>query len=500
MDDMLTKMPIIEGKNIFGEEENLDYFITELPLSDNFPYHLALKDAVNKTIRLKQIDETNENKYKYGLQETYKSWNVLRSIVVNAKNKLLEAKIYDILMKIDVDLALLGESESKVDEMPVVSASTSATVPLTPTMHKLSLSDMSDAFSDEEIPIDEIDQSINDVIISEQIIRNEKNMISKEELDKTLQSINFSELCYYVENISFVEESFNFLEVLGEGSFGKIIKTELTEANSKKLLEHKISIPAGIYAFKIINKVNDVDKIKNEINVHQKMSELSGMKFYACIELINNRLIFILEYIDGINLYDFSKLLKDNPLKFKLLLKLLISTGEAIYIFSMNKIAHRDIKPENIMVTKNKDHRIVIVDYGFACVGTETSTIGMCDRYGIGTRSFIDPYTKTHGANMISADWYSYVCILLDLVYNINLSTYDFDRKRRGATTLSSPYDDWQFIATELNRKYKKIYNNEINKTFTTIFKSVLVPSIKPSSRLDLRSIINLLKKLYEKI
>lgn len=164
------------------------------------------------------------------------------------------------------------------------------------------------------------------------------------------------------ENIGDKLEDFELLTILGEGSFGVVLKVQ-------SLINHEI------YAMKIINLDNIDEKMKeyieSEIEMLKKLSHKNIVKYYThfveenTIYIIMEYLVYgdLSNYIDLlIHLYENNKDIINNK---KLeIIYIFLQCITALQYLNDLKIIHRDIKPENIFISEIEG--IKIGDFGVA--------------------------------------------------------------------------------------------------------------------------------------
>lgn len=139
--------------------------------------------------------------------------------------------------------------------------------------------------------------------------------------------------------------------VLGKGTFSTVYLYYDIVENRKiavKIIDQK-KIPSKFYI--------------NEINLLSTFDHYSIVKYYGT-SLIKDMIAIMLEYIPGINFFEYVS--KSKPIKERYIRDLFLMIFEAVdYIHDLN-IVHRDIKLEN-MVYNYKDREIKLIDFGFAC-------------------------------------------------------------------------------------------------------------------------------------
>ena len=153
-------------------------------------------------------------------------------------------------------------------------------------------------------------------------------------------------------------EDFEPLQLLGEGSFGKVIKVS-------SLINQKI------YAMKIINLEECDGELEkyflNEIELLKQLDHPNIVKYYKSFRE-DDKLYIIMEYFDNGDLEDYVEVIKDDKKKNKkeeIWNIFYQSISGLTYLHSLG-VVHRDIKPANIFMTKNKI--IKIGDFGVSAI------------------------------------------------------------------------------------------------------------------------------------
>jgi len=162
-------------------------------------------------------------------------------------------------------------------------------------------------------------------------------------------------------------EDFELLTILGEGGSGIVLKV-------RSLINNEI------YAMKIINlenKKNEIEYIKNEIEMLKKIEHQNIVKYYTKFEK-DNRIYIIMEYLEYGNLDVYINLLtrlkkkKKDIIKIKKLeiINIFIQCINALKYLHESNIIHRDIKPENIFMSRKLG--IKLGDFGVAAINNIT--------------------------------------------------------------------------------------------------------------------------------
>ena len=185
-------------------------------------------------------------------------------------------------------------------------------------------------------------------------------------------------------------EDFEFLQLLGEGAFGKVLKVS-------SLLNHKI------YAMKILNleenendSMTKEDKEKyfiSEIELLKKLNHPNIVKYYKSFRE-EDKLYIIMEYFDNGDLDDYIKVLKTEKNKDKKeeIWNIFYQCLSGLNYLHSSGVAHRDIKPPNIFMTKNKI--IKIGDFGVSVLVQEKKDMKKIRRLKgtiVGTYEYMAP-------------------------------------------------------------------------------------------------------------
>ena len=187
---------------------------------------------------------------------------------------------------------------------------------------------------------------------SENITENYSFITSGEFKEKPEFEKNYSK-----ENFSKVLVNGFFPQELGSGSYGRVYLIKHNKTNEE-------------YALKVIDKkklmqmYGRIDIIKNEINIHSKLSHENIIRLYNVYE-DENSINLILEYAKNGNLYELlSQPENKKGLDEQRAFDYFIQVVNAVYYLHQNNIIHRDIKPENILI--GKKGLLKLCDFGWA--------------------------------------------------------------------------------------------------------------------------------------
>lgn len=143
------------------------------------------------------------------------------------------------------------------------------------------------------------------------------------------------------------------VEVLGEGSYGKVYKiVEIGTNNVRAIKEIKK------------NKRNKMEheKIKKEIDILKKLDHPNILKIFEFYESEDYYYI-VTEFCEGGELFD--KITKYKHFSEKIAAFVIKQLLSAVRYCHENSIIHRDLKPENILLETNNDSfNIKVIDFG----------------------------------------------------------------------------------------------------------------------------------------
>ena len=149
-------------------------------------------------------------------------------------------------------------------------------------------------------------------------------------------------------------EDFELLQLLGEGSYGKVVKVS-SKINQK------------IYATKILNLEHKEDEgiskeekekyFTSEIELLKVLNHPNIVKYYKSFKEKNN-LYIIMEYFDNGDLETYIKVLEYNKNKNYLekeeIWSIFYQCISGLNYLHSKGVVHRNIKPQNILMSKNK--------------------------------------------------------------------------------------------------------------------------------------------------
>jgi len=198
-----------------------------------------------------------------------------------------------------------------------------------------------------------------------------------------------------------VLEDFELLNVIGKGSFGKVIQVRKKD-NGR------------IYAMKVLNKDmivqrQELNHAKAEKNVLQKLVHPFLVNLNYSFQT-PDKLYFVMDYVNGGEL--FYHLQKDKRFSEDRARFYLAEIALGLEYLHANGVLYRDLKPENLLLTA--DGHICLTDFGLAkegliCEDSRTSTF-------CGTPEYLAPEVLDAKDYGLPVDWWSYGTLMYEML------------------------------------------------------------------------------------
>ena len=194
--------------------------------------------------------------------------------------------------------------------------------------------------------------------------------------------------------------SFELLDCIGSGSFGKVFKV-------------KMKTTGKIYAMKVINKNflmkhRQLKYATTECNVLKQAKSPFILTLHYSFQTEKN-LYMILDYCPGgdLNYHIMQNTFEENEAKFYIA-ELILGIEN---LHKLN-IIYRDLKPENILI--NSDNHIKLADFGLAKEGVNDSTM---TKSFCGSPAYLSPEMIIRKGAGKSADMYGIGAVLYEMIH-----------------------------------------------------------------------------------
>uniref|UniRef100_A0A672GKB1 Serine/threonine-protein kinase Sgk1 n=1 Tax=Salarias fasciatus TaxID=181472 RepID=A0A672GKB1_SALFA len=197
---------------------------------------------------------------------------------------------------------------------------------------------------------------------------------------------------------------FDFLAVIGKGTFGKVLLAKL-KADSK------------FYAVKVLQKKVILKKKEQKNIMAERNVLLKSLKHPFLVRLhysfqTPEKLYFVLDYVNGGEL--FFHLQRERCFSEPRARFYAAEVASAIgYLHSLN-IVYRDLKPENILL--DSEGHVVLTDFGLCKEGVEPegTTSTFC-----GTPEYLAPEVLRKEPYDRTVDWWCLGAVLYEMIYSL---------------------------------------------------------------------------------
>ncbi|KAI8092842.1 kinase-like domain-containing protein [Halteromyces radiatus] len=239
-------------------------------------------------------------------------------------------------------------------------------------------------------------------------------------------------------------DEFDFMEVIGAGSFGSVhraIQKSTQKVVAIKIMKRKFTCSTEC---DLLLECKILRLLPPHMNI---------VKNYDTFFAPSNELYFVMEYMNGGNLYQLIKEKRDNDIYFTTgeLRDIMRQTLAAVSHLHSNHIFHRDLKPENLLLSTCTGLPIIkLADFGLA---RETSSCPPYTEY-VSTRWYRAPEVLLRSSNYSYAvDLWAIGTIFAELISRHPLfpGESEIDQLYRICQVLGSPGN--KFINTPNKKK-----------------------------------------------
>uniref|UniRef100_H0W1P6 protein kinase C n=1 Tax=Cavia porcellus TaxID=10141 RepID=H0W1P6_CAVPO len=240
------------------------------------------------------------------------------------------------------------------------------------------------------MPINQVSMALDPK--QEVVSSNIKSHVGMQEIDDKNETNNSKEsgrpLC------SSALKDFDFLHVLGRGSYGKVLLVWC------KKTDH-------LYAMKVVRKDDEnLIRLQVEKQILETLNHPYLVGLHSCIKT-PTRFFFILDYINGGDLTNHMQwfgIFPEAHVRFY--------SGEislALQFLHEREILHRDLKLENLLL--DVDRHIKITDYDLCKAGLKA-----CDKTFCGTLSYLAPEIVRGQSYGFSVDWWNLGTVMFEIM------------------------------------------------------------------------------------
>eukprot|EP00842_Homolaphlyctis_polyrhiza_P006037 jgi/Hompol1/6434/HPOL_004982-RA len=203
-------------------------------------------------------------------------------------------------------------------------------------------------------------------------------------------------------------QQYQILDILGQGTFGQVVKCE--NIKTKEILAVKVIKNKPAYYNQSLFEVTILEMLNNKYDKDDR-HHIVRMKDTF---LFRNHLCIVFETL-SINLYELIKQNGFKGLSTNLVSLFLSQILDGLVILNRAGIIHCDLKPENILLKTMESPKIKIIDFGSACHQHQTLYTYIQSRFYRSPEVLLGlPYTS-------SIDMWSVGCIAAELFLGLPL-------------------------------------------------------------------------------
>eukprot|EP00756_Hemistasia_phaeocysticola_P032532 Hpha_TRINITY_DN16412_c0_g1::TRINITY_DN16412_c0_g1_i1::g.158874::m.158874/K18669/DYRK2_3_4; dual specificity tyrosine-phosphorylation-regulated kinase 2/3/4 len=206
---------------------------------------------------------------------------------------------------------------------------------------------------------------------------------------------------YKVSNGDQIGYRFEVMGMLGKGSFGQVLKCR----------DHRRGTLCAVKMIRNKKRFHRQAQIEVRILKHLKENDKEGRyNIISMQEHLNFRSHVCMVFdLHSVNLYEFIKMNKFQPLNLNLVRRFAHQLLIALNFLHKEKIIHCDLKPENILLKQPTKAQIKLIDFGSSCFEDERLYSYMQSRFYRAPEVILGiPYARP-------IDMWSFGCIMCEL-------------------------------------------------------------------------------------
>jgi len=242
-------------------------------------------------------------------------------------------------------------------------------------------------------------------------------------------------------------EDFDLLQVIGEGSFGKVFQVRKKDTGK-------------IYAMKVLNKKtiierSEVEHTKTEKDLLQRLVHPFLVNLYFSFQS-TDKIYFVMDFVNGGELYSHLQREKKFPeprvrfycAEIVLGLEYLHSSG----------VLYRDLKPENLLL--RDDGHICMTDFGISKqgLGDNDRTTTFC-----GTPEYLAPEVLQGAPYGKAVDWWAFGTLMYEMLTGLP-PFYSKDVQQMYQKILSAPLNIPSTISPDARSLLTQLLEKDANK------------------------------------
>ncbi|RHY28546.1 hypothetical protein DYB32_005890 [Aphanomyces invadans] len=195
-----------------------------------------------------------------------------------------------------------------------------------------------------------------------------------------------------------ISDTFEFLDVIGEGSFGSVMKATNKKTNKT-------------WAVKVVELNNELDKVPcpllNEIGIVKRLQHPNIVRVIASYE-DSKRMYMVMQLLPGAELFTHLHV-RGRQFNEAEVRKLILCLLRAVSYLHSNQITHRDLKLENLLLeNENQPTSLKLIDFGLSkfvkkgermqqSLGTIGTLLYLIDSVGVICYELVTRVSPFHG-------------------------------------------------------------------------------------------------------